>query len=66
MWRMLKGLRQDVPAEQSADKQITNQSVPLVNCGKCFRWVPENTAIRIGMKKYFCSKECFEKTAGAR
>ena len=64
-WKMLKAARQQMPQSTVRERQVEAADVPLVNCAKCSRWVPETTAIRLGTKSWFCSRECFEKVSRA-
>lgn len=61
-WKLMREAR---TRAQSGPGQIRDESAagPLVNCAKCGNWVPENRAIKLSPRTFFCSAQCVEKTA---
>lgn len=60
IWRTLKGVREvqskNVPEMATRPKQRGE----LVNCSRCGKWSPEETAIRFGPTIYYCSTKCLQ------
>lgn len=56
-----KALKETQQAASQATSQLRNnvseKSIPLVNCSKCGVWVPQTKARKMG-DLFFCSDEC--------
>lgn len=66
VWNMLKASRNSQIDGQRQDHLDTDAgNIPLVNCGKCGRWVPQTQVIRLPSGGFFCTPEC-TKTGTAK
>ena len=63
VWRMFRKMRQaGKQGEKQIEKKETASEVPLIRCAKCGTWIPQENALRLRSKTFFCSANCMEKT----
>jgi hypothetical protein len=60
IWRMMKGIREQVKGSVNDAAPSQMQAGKLLNCSKCGTWVSEDRAITLGRNTYFCSTACLE------
>lgn len=62
VWKMFKKIQQD---DNSGDKQIEQSNnakdVPLIRCAKCGIWIPQNNALNLRSKTFYCSAKCMQQ-----
>ena len=61
LYRMFKKMR---GANKAGERQITQKEnpkdVPLVRCARCGTWTPQNKALNLRSKVFYCSANCME------
>jgi Tfp pilus assembly protein PilN len=66
IWKMLADASRAANRQNnSVQQKQQRKDIPagkLIRCSKCQSWVPEETAIRLGLNDYFCSSKCMEKS----
>ena len=63
IWRSLQAMRGQTKESQPKMPEDRGAAGPLVNCIKCGTWVPEQRAIKLGTRSFYCSPECLERSA---
>lgn len=62
IFKMFRQLRNRAkPQEKKLDKKAADKSVPLVRCARCGTWTPQNSALNLRSKTFYCSTNCMEK-----
>ncbi len=60
-WKMFRKLQQaGEPAKRQIKKQENLNDVSLVKCAKCKAWIPQQTALNLRSKTFYCSTNCME------
>jgi hypothetical protein len=63
IWKQFQAMRAGMPSRQNAPKPIEpERGIKLVNCARCGKWVPENTARRHSNTTFVCVGGCAAKT----
>ncbi len=65
MWRSLNAARKNLRPPGQPAEEVPPDRRDLVNCSKCGSWVPESSAIKLGKKSFYCSKECVKTGSAA-
>lgn len=64
--RMFRKMRQN---SKNDERQIETKEgardVPLIRCGKCGIWIPQNKALRLRSGIFYCSTDCLENIVKA-
>ncbi len=61
VWQMFKKMRQlNKPVEKRIEKTETVSASQLIRCAKCGTWIPQNKALNLRSKAYYCSTNCIE------
>lgn len=58
VWNMLKTSRISQIDQREERLNSDPGNIPLVNCSKCGRWVPQTQVIRLPSGGFFCTPEC--------
>lgn len=60
IYRMFRQLRsQSKPQEKRIEKAA--EKVPLVRCARCGTWAPQNKALNLRSKTFYCTASCMEE-----
>lgn len=61
LWRMFGKMRQmNKTDEKQIPQKENSQNVPLVRCARCGTWTPQNKALNLRSKVFYCSANCME------
>ena len=64
VWKMFKRVRQmNRTEEKRIEKKEPAEATNLIRCAKCGSWFPQQNALNLRSKAYFCSTVCMEKAA---
>jgi hypothetical protein len=64
LWLMFRQFRKSSkPAERNVEKKAIDKNLPLVRCARCGMWIPQNEALNLRSKTFYCSSKCMEKAA---
>ena len=59
IWTQFQAARERIQHASSAPRPIEpDRGIKLVNCARCGRWVPENTARRHSTTTFVCAEGC--------
>jgi Sec-independent protein translocase protein TatA len=60
--RMFRKMRQmsRAPEEKQIEKTENTSDVQLVKCARCGTWIPQNKALNLRSKTFYCSANCME------
>lgn len=62
VWKMFRKMRQaSKPIEKQIDKRDDLGQAALVKCAKCGTWVPQQNALNLRSKTFYCSTNCMER-----
>jgi hypothetical protein len=63
-WRAMRTIREKArgPGPTLPDEPAKHGT--LVFCAKCRKWIPEQSALKLGRSNFYCSAKCME--AGSR
>jgi len=63
VWRMFRKMRQAGKTdERQIETQENTKDIPLIRCGKCGTWIPQNKALSLRSGVFYCSTNCLENT----
>lgn len=61
IFQMIRQMRNLNKPEKRIEKKIESKSVPLVRCARCGTWTPQNAALNLRSKIFYCSTNCMEQ-----
>lgn len=62
VWRMFRKMRQSGKSgEKQIEKKVSANENALIRCAKCGMWIPQESALKLRSKTFFCSANCMEK-----
>jgi len=66
VWRMFRKMRQAGRTdERKIDTKESAEDLPLIRCGKCGTWIPQNKALSLRSGVFYCSTNCLENIVKA-
>ena len=61
LWRMFKKMRAvGAQTEKQIDRKENSAESLLVRCAKCGKWTPQNKALNLRGRTFYCSSNCLE------
>ncbi|MBA3784246.1 MAG: hypothetical protein H0X15_01700 [Acidobacteria bacterium] len=60
--RMFRKMRAGKTDERQIETKESAKDVPLIRCGKCGTWIPQNKALSLRSGVFYCSTNCLENT----
>lgn len=61
VFRMFRKMRQMSRAPEEKQIEKTESDGQLVKCARCATWIPQNKALNLRSKTFYCSANCMEK-----
>ena len=60
VFRMFRKMRQMSRAPEEKQIEKTESDGQLVKCARCGTWIPQNKALNLRSKTFYCSANCME------
>lgn len=60
LFRMFRKMRQMSRAPEEKQIEKTESDGQLVKCARCGTWIPQNKALNLRSKTFYCSANCME------
>lgn len=65
IYRQLRGLGSELKSPRSPTSMDPKRAESMICCEKCRKWVPETESVAFGRGAFFCSVECFNRSAAS-